>query len=140
MYEAVKKYEMYVAHNKHHEGKSASPHTNHQRTVAQTSSYKPCFHKTTAFMASVEETTDSAPSESGPSAPENEDHPEVDQPRKMMRGYLSPASWRRLWKAMVTFRLRRPAPCRLWRNKKGDVSFVSPWIIIKEKMGKGPSS
>ena len=45
MYEAVKKYEMYVAHNKRLEGKSASPHTNHQRAVAQTSGYKPHFHK-----------------------------------------------------------------------------------------------
>ena len=71
MYEAVKKYETYVAHNKCLEGKSASPHTNHQRAVAQTSGYKPCFHKTTAFVASVKETTDSAPTESGPSPPED---------------------------------------------------------------------
>ena len=62
MYEVVKKYEMYVAHNKHLEGKSASPHTSHQRAAAQTSGYKPHFHKTTAFAASVEETTDPAPS------------------------------------------------------------------------------
>ena len=47
MYELVKKYETYVARNKHLEGKSASPHTNHQRAVAQTSGYKPRFHKTT---------------------------------------------------------------------------------------------
>ena len=49
MYEAVKRYETYVAHNKHLKGKSASPHIGHQRTVAQTSGYKLCFHKTTAF-------------------------------------------------------------------------------------------
>ena len=49
MYEAVKKYETYVAHNKCLKGKSASPHTNKQRAVPQTSGYKPCFHKTTAF-------------------------------------------------------------------------------------------
>ena len=78
MYEAVKKYKTYIAHNKHLEGKSASPHTNHQRTVAQTSGYKPCFHKTTAFTASVEETRDPTPSESGPSLPEDEDHLEVE--------------------------------------------------------------
>ena len=59
MYEAVKKYETYVAHNKRLKGKSASPHTNHQRAVPQTSGYKPRFHKTTTFAASVEETTDS---------------------------------------------------------------------------------
>ena len=78
MYEAVKKYETYVAHNEHLEGKSASPHTNHQKAVPQTSGYKPRFHKTTAFVASVEETMDSTPSESGPSLPRDEDHSEVE--------------------------------------------------------------
>ena len=78
MYEVVKKYETYIAHNKRLEGKSASPHTNHQKAVAQTSGYKPCFHKTTAFAASVEETTDSTPTELGPSPPDEEDHPEVE--------------------------------------------------------------
>ena len=78
MYEAVKKYKTYVARNKCLKGKSASPHTNHQRAAAQTSGYKPHFHKTTAFTTSVEETTDPAPSESGPSPPEDEDHLEVE--------------------------------------------------------------
>ena len=74
MYKVVKKYETYVAHKKHLKGKSASPHIGHQRTTAQTSGYKPCFHKTTAFTASVEETSDPALSEPGPSLPEDEDH------------------------------------------------------------------
>ena len=78
MYEVVKKYETYLARNKRLEGKSASPHTNHQRAVPQTSGYKTCFHKTTAFVASVEETTDSAPMELEPSLPEGEDRPEVE--------------------------------------------------------------
>ena len=73
MYEAVKKYETYVAHNKHLEEKSASPHSGQQRTAAQTSGYRPCFHKTMAFAASVEETSDPALSELGPSLPEGED-------------------------------------------------------------------
>ena len=74
MYEVVKKYETYVAHNKCLEGKSASPHVGHQRTVAQTSGYKPRFHKTTAFAASVEQAPDPALSEPGPSLPEDKDH------------------------------------------------------------------
>ena len=74
MYEVVKKYETYVAHNKRLEGKSAGPHIGHQRTAAQTSGYKPHFHKTTAFMASIKETSDPALSEPGPSLPEDEDH------------------------------------------------------------------
>ena len=55
MYEAVKRYETYTAHNKHLKGKSASPHFSHQRAAAQTSGYKPHFHKTTAITTSVEE-------------------------------------------------------------------------------------
>ena len=74
MYEAVKKYKTYVAHNKHLKGKSTSPQSGQQRAVAQMSGYRPCFHKTTAFVASVEETSDPTLSELGPSLPEDEDH------------------------------------------------------------------
>ena len=74
MYEVVKKYETYIAHQKHLEGKSASPHVGHQRTAAQTYGYKPRFHKTLAFLASTEETSDPALSGPGPSLPEEEDH------------------------------------------------------------------
>ena len=74
MYKAVKRYETYVPHNKHLEGKSASPHIGYQRASAQTSGYKPRFHKTTTFTASVEESTDTALSKQGPSIPEDDDH------------------------------------------------------------------
>ena len=91
MYEVVKKYETYVAHNKHLKGKSASPHTNHQKAVPQTSSYKTHFHKTTAFAASVEETTDSTPSESGPSLPKDENHSKVELTQEDDEGLLIPS-------------------------------------------------
>ena len=91
MYEAVKKYETYIAHNKCLEGKSASPHTNHQRAVPQTSRYKLRFHKTTAFAASVEETTDPAPTESGPSFPEEEDCHEVEPSQEDDEGLFIPS-------------------------------------------------
>ena len=71
MYEVVKRYETYIACNKCLEGRSASPHVGHQRAVAQTSGYKPCFHKTTTFAASVEESADP---EQGPSIPKDDDH------------------------------------------------------------------
>ena len=90
MYEAVKKYETYVAHNKCLKGKSASPHTNHQRAVAQTG-YKPCFHKTTAFTASVEKNPDPALPEPGPSRPEDEDHLEVELTREDDEGLFIPS-------------------------------------------------
>ena len=74
MYEAVKKYETYVAHNRCLEGKSASPHSGQQRAAAEMSGYRPHFHKTTAFAASIKETSDPALPEPGPSLPEDEDH------------------------------------------------------------------
>ena len=55
MYEAVKKYETYVARNKRLEGQSSSPSTGQQKTSGQASNYKPRFHKITAFAAKVEE-------------------------------------------------------------------------------------
>ena len=74
MYKVVKRYETYIACNKHLKGKSASPHVGHQRAVAQTSGYKPHFHKTTAFAASVKGLPDPALAESEPSLPEDNDH------------------------------------------------------------------
>ena len=91
MYEVVKKYKTYVAHNKHLKRKSVSPHTNHQRAVPQTSRYKPRFHKITAFVVSVEETTDSTPTESGPSLPEEEDRPEVEPNQEDDEGLFIPS-------------------------------------------------
>ena len=55
MYEAVKKYETYVACNKRLEGQSSSPSAGQQKTSGQASNYKLRFHKTTAFAAKVEE-------------------------------------------------------------------------------------
>ena len=55
MYEAVKKYKTYVARNKRLEGKGASLSTTQPKATGQTSGYKPQFHKTTAFAATVPE-------------------------------------------------------------------------------------
>ena len=91
MYEAVKKYKTYVARNKCLEGESASPHIGHQRTAAQTFGYKPRFHKTTAFAASVEETPDPALSELGPSLSEDEDHLGGESTQKGDEGLYIPS-------------------------------------------------
>ena len=87
----VKGYETYVAHNKHLEEKSASPHVGHQRAVAQTAGYKPHFHKTTAFATSVEGTTDPALSEQGPSFPEEDDHLEGEPTQEEDEGLYIPS-------------------------------------------------
>ena len=145
MYEVVKKYEMYVACNKCLKGKSASSNTNLQRPVAQTSGYKPHFHKTITLTTLVKETTDPALSEPGHTLPEDEDQSEVEPTRKDDEGLFIIVSWKRLWEVMVTFKLRWPTPCRHKRSMIEDASSVSHWTILwgtttKEKMGRGPSS
>ena len=96
MYKVVKRYETYVARNKCLDRKSTSPHVGHQRTVAQTSGYKPHFHKTTAFATSVKGLPDPALSEQGPSLPEDDDHLEGEPTQEEDEGWTSQASWRRL--------------------------------------------
>ena len=58
MYEAVKRYETYIAHNKRLEGKGASSSTSQPKATGHTSGYKPRFHKTTAFAATIPEVED----------------------------------------------------------------------------------
>ena len=91
MYEVVKKYKTYVAHNKHLKGKRASPHSGQQRAATQMSGYRPHFHKTTAFAASVEETSDPALSELGPSLPEDEDRLGGESTQKGDEGLFIPS-------------------------------------------------
>ena len=55
-YEAVKRYETYVAHNKRLEGKGASSSAGQPKAAGHTSGYKPQFQKTTAFAATIPET------------------------------------------------------------------------------------
>ena len=91
MYEVVKRYETYVAHNKCLEGKSASPHVGLQRSVAQISGYKPCFHKTTAFATSVEGSPDPAPSEQEPPLSKEGDHLEAEPTQEGDEGLYIPS-------------------------------------------------
>ena len=60
MYEAVKRYETYVACNKRLEGKGTSSSTSQQKATGHTSGYKPQFHKTMAFAAMMAESEDDA--------------------------------------------------------------------------------
>ena len=61
MYEAVKRYETYVAHNKRLEGKGTSLSASQQKAAGHTSGYKPRFHKTMAFAATIAESEDDGP-------------------------------------------------------------------------------
>ena len=60
MYEAVKKYETYVACNKRLEGKGTSSSASQQKATGHTSGYKPWFHKTAAFAATIAESEEDA--------------------------------------------------------------------------------
>ena len=58
MYEAVKRYETYVARNKRLDGKGTSTSASQQKTNSHMSGYKPCFQKTTMFAATAEGLSD----------------------------------------------------------------------------------
>ena len=73
MYEAVKKYKTYVASNKKLEGKGTSSSTSQQKATGHTSGYKPWFHKTMAFAATIAESEDEGPSHLEPSSQEGAD-------------------------------------------------------------------
>ena len=60
MYEAVKKYETYAACNKRLKDKGTSSSASQQKATGHTLSYKPRFHKTTAFAAMTAESEDDA--------------------------------------------------------------------------------
>ena len=61
MYEAIKRYETYVARNKRLEGKGASSSAGQPKAAGHTSGYKPRFHKTTPFAATIPEAEDNGP-------------------------------------------------------------------------------
>ena len=73
MYEAVKKYETYVAHNKRLEGKGTSSSASQQKATGHTSGYKLWFHKTMAFAATIAELEDDAHRHQEPSPQEDAD-------------------------------------------------------------------
>ena len=91
MYEAVKKYETYVARNKRLEGQSSSPSTSQQKTAGQTSNYKPRFHKTTAFAAKVKSLKPRLTNAKRPSRPKRVTLLRLSRLWMMMMGCTYPA-------------------------------------------------
>ena len=90
MYEAVKRYETYVAWNKRLDGKGISTSASQQKATSQSSGYKPRFHKTTAFVATPGGPDDEAGHPQGSSPYEDSDSHEVKCPSKEDEGlYIS---------------------------------------------------
>ena len=91
MYEAVKKYKTYVAQNKRLDGKGISTPASQQKATGQSSGYKPQFHKTTAFVATVGRPNDEADHPPGSSPYENSEPPEVEPLPKEDGGLYIPS-------------------------------------------------
>ena len=91
MYEAVKRYETYVAQNKRLDGKGTSTSTGQQKTTGQSSGYKPRFHKTTAFIATAGGPDDDTDHPQGSSPYEDSDSQEVEPPPKEDEGLYIPS-------------------------------------------------
>ena len=87
MYEAVKKYETYVARNRRLDGKGTSTPAGQPKAAGQPSGYKPRFHKTTAFVS-----TAGAPNDESDHPPgEDSDPREVEPPLKEDEGLYIPS-------------------------------------------------
>ena len=91
MYEAVKRYETYVAQNKRLDGKGTSTSAGQQKATGQSSGYKPQFHKTTAFVATTGGPDDETDHPQGPSPYEDSDSQEVKPPPKEDEGLYIPS-------------------------------------------------
>ena len=91
MYEAVKRYETYVARNKRLDGKGTSTSVSQQKTTGQSSGYKPRFHKMTTFVATAGGLDDEADHPPGSSPLEDHDSPEVEPPHKEDEGLYIPS-------------------------------------------------
>ena len=91
MYEAVKRYETYVAQNKRLDGKGASTSASQQKTNSHTSGYKPRFQKTTAFAATAEELSDETSPLQDSSHYEETDSQEVEPSHREDEGFYIPS-------------------------------------------------
>ena len=91
MYEAVKRYETYVAQNKRLDGKGTSTSAGQQKTTSQSSGYKPRFHKTTAFVATASGLDDEAGHPQDSSPYEDTDSREVEPSHKEDEGLYIPS-------------------------------------------------
>ena len=87
MYEAVKKYETYVARNRRLDGKGISTPAGQQKATGQSLGYKPQFHKTTAFVATAGGLNDESDHPPG----EDSDSHEVEPPPKEDEGLYIPS-------------------------------------------------
>ena len=147
MYEAVKRYETYVAQNKRLDGKGTSTSAGQQKTTSQASGYKPRFHKTTAFVATAGGPDDEAchPQDSSPY--EDTDSQEVEPSHKEDEGLYIPSYLEEAIPDDPVLHVRAARALRVQEmNSKRCFTCNRPGHLTriirngKEKMGSGPSS
>ena len=91
MYEAVKRYETYMAWNKRLDGKGTVASPSPPKTTSQSSGYKPRFYKMTAFVATAGGPDDESDPSQGPSPSEDHGPPEVEPSPREDEGLYIPS-------------------------------------------------
>ena len=91
MYEAVERYKTYVARNKRLEGKGTSSSASQQKAAGHTWGYKPRFHKTMAFAATIAESEDNGPCRHESSSQEGADPFGAESSQKDDEGLFIPS-------------------------------------------------
>ena len=91
MYEAVKRYETYVARNKRLEGKGASSSASQLKAAGHTLGYKLRFHKTTAFATTIPESEDDGPCRHESSSQEGADPFGAESSQEDDKGLFNPS-------------------------------------------------
>ncbi|MDA8041433.1 MAG: hypothetical protein MPJ22_03295 [Pirellulales bacterium] len=147
MYEAVKKYETYVAHNKRLDGKGTSSSTNQQKATGRTSGYQPRFHKTTAFAATIEEAENDAHHSQEPSPLEEVSSYGVESPQEEDDGLYIPSYLEEVIPDNPVLQVNIARTMRPRRGRPEGVISVTnkvtskkTMISLRKKMEKGPSS
>ena len=145
MYEAVKRYETYIARNKRLEGKGASLSASQLKATGHTSGYKPRFHKTMAFAATIPEVEND-----GPGHPESPPQEEADTYRNELsqeddEGLYIPSYFEeaipddpvlqvKMARAIRRWKPRGASPVISWATSRGTIGSM------RKKMGMGPCS
>ena len=147
MYEAVKKYETYVAHNERLEGKGTSSSASQQKATGHTLGYKPRFHKTTAFAAMIAESEDDAHHHQGSSPKEDADSFGAESSQEDDEGLFIPSYLEEALPDDPTLQVKMA--CTMWAQEmethrcftcNKPVIFKGITGNMRKKMGLGPYS
>ena len=146
MYEAVKRYETNVAHNKRLEGKGASSSASQPKAAGHTSGYKPQFHKTTAFAAMIAESEDDGPGRHESSSQEGANPFGAELSQEDDEGLFIPSYLEEALPDDPVLQVKM-ARAMLKRWRPGGASPITSRATFKEttgsmrkKMGSGPCS